>query len=107
VTPYTVVFAPRAEDQLAELYGYIAARASPTTAARYTDAIVSLCEGLSEFPHRGTPREDIRPGLRITNYRGRTVIAFAVDDAGLCVSILGVYYGGQDYASAIHFDSDN
>jgi plasmid stabilization system protein ParE len=35
---YTVVFAPQAEDQLAELYGYIAARASPATAERYTDA---------------------------------------------------------------------
>jgi plasmid stabilization system protein ParE len=53
---YTVVFAAQAEDQLAELYGYIEARASPATAERYTDAIVSLCEGLSEFPHRGTPR---------------------------------------------------
>ena len=104
---YAVVFAPRAEDQLAELYGYIAIRASPTTATRYTDAIVSLCEGLSEFPHRGTPRDDIRPGLRITNYKGRTVIAFAADDIGLCVSILGVFYGGQDYESTMHFESDD
>ena len=104
---YTVVFAPQAEDQLAELYRYVAARASPTTAARYTDAIVSLCEGLSEFPHRGTPRDDIRPGLRVTNYKGRTVIAFAVDDASLSVSILGVYYGGQDYETAMHSESDD
>ena len=104
---YTVVFAPWAEDQLAELYGYIATRASPTTAARYTDAIVSLCEGLGEFPHRGTPRDDIRPGLRITNYKGRTVIAFAVDDASLRVSILGVFYGGQDYEAAMHSESDD
>ena len=104
---YTVVFAPQAEDQLAELYSYVAARASPTTAARYTDAIVSLCEGLSEFPHRGTPRDDIRAALRITNYKGRTVIAFAVDDASLCVSILGVYYGGQDYEAAIHSEFDD
>ena len=104
---YAVVFAPRAEDQLAELYGYIAKRASPATAERYTDAIVSLCEGLSEYPHRGTPRDDIRPGLRITNHKGRTVIAFAVDDARRCVSILGVYYGGQDYVAAMHSESDD
>ncbi|MBX9716727.1 MAG: type II toxin-antitoxin system RelE/ParE family toxin [Burkholderiaceae bacterium] len=104
---YTVVFAPQAEDQLAELYGYIAARASPATAERYTEAIVSLCEGLSEFPHRGTPRDDIRPGLRTTNHKGRTVIAFALDDASLHVSILGVYYGGQDYEAAMHSESDD
>ncbi len=104
---YAVVFAPRAEDQLAELYGYIATRASPTTAARYTEAIVSYCEGLSEFSHRGAPRDDIRPGLRITNYKGRTVIAFGVDDASLRVSILGVYYGGQDVEAALRFESDD
>ena len=81
--PYAVGFAPQAEEQLAELYGYIAAQASPATAARYTDAIVSYCEGLSDFPHRGARRDDIRPGLRITNYKGRTVIAFDVDDAAM------------------------
>ena len=68
---------------------------------------MSLCEGLSEFPHRGTPRDDIRARLRTTNYKGRTVIAFAVDDASLCVSILGVYYGGQDYEAVMQSESDD
>jgi toxin ParE1/3/4 len=98
---YTVVFAPQAEEQLAELYGYIAEQASPATAAHYTEAIVACCERLCSFPHRGTARDDIRPGLRITNYKGRTVIAFGVDDASLCVSVLGVYYGGQDYEATL------
>jgi len=98
---YTVVFAPQAEDQLAELYAYIATEASPETAKRYTDAIVSCCENLSTFPHRGTPRDDIRPGLRTTNYKGRTVIAFDVDDSAVLVSILGVFYGGRDYAALL------
>jgi toxin ParE1/3/4 len=104
--PYTVVFAPQAEEQLAELYGYIAMKASQETAARYTDAIVSYCEGLGDFPHRGRSRGDIRPGLRVTNYKGRTVIAFGVDDEAFCVSILGVYYGGQDYEAALSLGSD-
>lgn len=38
---YRVVFSPEAEEQLADLYGYIAAVASPDIAARYTEAIVS------------------------------------------------------------------
>jgi len=99
--PHTVVFAPEAEDQLAELYQYIATAASPEIAKRYTDAVVSCCEGLSVFPLRGTPRDDIRPGLRLTNYKGRTVIAFAVDDKSQLVSILSVFYGGQDYAALL------
>ena len=104
---YTVVFAPQAEEQLAALYGYIATQASPATAARYTEAIVACCEQLSNFPHRGTARDDIRPGLRITNYKGRTVIAFGVDEGSLYVSILGVYYGGQDYEVALELESDD
>ena len=96
---YRVVFSPEAEEQLAELYAYIAIAASPNIAARYTEAIVSYCESLRTFPHRGAIRDDIRPGLRITHYKKRTVIAFSVD-AGQ-VSILGVFYGGQDYETLL------
>ncbi|WP_434573824.1 type II toxin-antitoxin system RelE/ParE family toxin [Pseudomonas sp. Z3-6] len=91
----TVEFAPEALEQLAALYRYIATEASPEIAHRYTDAIVTYCEELRVFPHRGNLREDIRPGLRITNYRKRTVIAFSVNVSR--VSILGVFYGGQDF----------
>lgn len=98
---YAVVFSPEAEAQLAELYRYIAGQGAPLNAARYTDAIVAYCEGMGTFPHRGTRRDDIRLGLRITNYEGRAVIAFAVDDTALQVFILGVYYGGQDYESVL------
>jgi plasmid stabilization system protein ParE len=59
---------------------------------------------LETFPLRGAQRDDIRPGLRITNYKGRTVIAFAVDDRQ--VSIIGVFYGGQDYETALQDDLD-
>ena len=90
---------------MAALYDYIATAASPQIAQRYTDAIVNHCEELSAFPLRGTLRNDIRPGLRITNYRKRTVIAFAVDAKQ--VSILGIYYGGQDFESALQFELDD
>ena len=51
---YRIVFSPEAEEQLAALYGYIADAASPDIAERYTEAIVSYCEGLHTFPIRGT-----------------------------------------------------
>ncbi len=101
---HRVVFSPEAEDQLLALYRYIAAAASPGIAERYVNAIVSYCETLDTFPLRGARRDDIRPGLRITNYKGRTVIAFAVDPVQ--VSIIGVFYGGQDYATALQDDLD-
>lgn len=96
---YRVVFTPEAVEHLASLYRYIAAAASPVIAARYTGAIVDYCESLQDFPHRGTMRNDVRPGLRITHYKKRAVIAFDVD-AGQ-VSILGVFYGGQDYETLL------
>ena len=102
---FQVVFSPEAEEQLASLYRYIALAASPDTAARYVNAIIAYCETLDTFPLRGAGREDIRPGLRITNYKGRTVIAFAV--GARQVSIIGVFYGGQDYETALQDDLED
>jgi plasmid stabilization system protein ParE len=102
---YTVEFAPEVLEQLAALYRYISTAASPETAQRYTDAIVTHCEELRTFPHRGNQRDDIRPGLRITNYRKRAVIAFAVDANQ--VSILGIFYGGQDFEAAMQSELDD
>jgi plasmid stabilization system protein ParE len=62
-------------------------------------------KGSRYFPHRGTRRGDIRPGLRLTNYKGNAIVAFSVDDVSRTVAILGVYYGGQDYESALKSDS--
>jgi plasmid stabilization system protein ParE len=58
------------------------------------------------FPLRGVSREDIRPALRITHHKGRTVIAYAVDHDSRLVSILGVLYGGQDFERALAEDGD-
>jgi toxin ParE1/3/4 len=70
-------------------------------AQRYTDDIVATCEGLALFPLRGVAREDIRPGLRLTHHKGRTVVAYAVDEGTQTVSIIGVFYGGQDHERAL------
>lgn len=104
---YTVAFAPEAEDDLAELYDYIAAHGSPNIAFRYTEAIVSYCESLSSSPHRGTRRDDVRAGLRITNYKHHAVIAFEVDETAAIVTVLGIYYGGRDYERVLGSDESS
>jgi plasmid stabilization system protein ParE len=53
---------------------------------------------------RGVPRDDIRPGLRVTHHKGRTLIAYAVDEGTRTVSVLGIFYGGQDYEAALSAD---
>ena len=57
------------------------------------------------LPMSGTKRDDVRPGLRITNYRKRAVIAF--DVGAELISIIGVFYGGQDYERILQDDLDN
>ncbi len=44
---YRVAFAPEAQDQLTELYHYIAHANAPVVAQRYVDAIITYCESLS------------------------------------------------------------
>ena len=96
---YSVVFTPEAEEQLAELYHYIAVSASPRIAAQYADRIVDYCESLQTLPKRGVLRDDIRPGLRVLGYRRRVAIAFEVSDTQ--VAILGIFYGGQDFETEL------
>ena len=86
------------------MYRYVAVAASPEIAERYTNSIVAYCESLKDFPLRGTRRDDVRPGIRITNYKKRAVIAFAVEAEQ--ISIIGIYYGGQDYETVLQIDLD-
>jgi len=87
------------------LYRYIEAEASPVIAERFTSAIVEHCNGFRELPHRTVRRDDIRPGLHITNYKGRVVIAFGVD--ANVVSIIEIFYGGRDYETLLRSDLDD
>lgn len=98
---YLVRFAPEAADQLEELHAFVSMAATSGIASDYLEAIVGYCEGLAVFPIRGTPREDIRPGLRTVAYKKRVIIAFNVDEHAKAIEILGVFYGGQDYESAL------
>lgn len=49
---------------------------------------------------------NIRPGLRTSSYKKRAVIATFVDDEAQQVTLLGVFYGGQDYDTILS-GSDN
>ena len=77
---HTVVFTPEAESQLTALDRYSAQAAPPEGTQRHQEAKVAYCEGPQSSPHCGRMRDDIRPGLRVDNYKGRCVISFAVTD---------------------------
>jgi toxin ParE1/3/4 len=52
-----------------EIYRYIAAKATPGIATEFAGGIVADCESPASFPLRGSLRGDLRPGVRIANYR--------------------------------------
>src|SRR3546814_18863470 len=89
-----VRFASSAERHLDDLFSYIEAEAGIRRADGFVSSIVEYCLGLQMFPERGTRRDDIRPGLRVVGFRRRVVIAFIVEPER--ITIIGVYYGGQD-----------
>ncbi|AZF46814.1 MULTISPECIES: type II toxin-antitoxin system RelE/ParE family toxin [unclassified Pseudomonas] len=101
---YSVVFSPEALAQLDALEDYISDVGSPPVAARFIDNLVSYCESLALFPLRGLRRDDLLTGLRVTHYRRTTLIAFRVRAGCETVSIVGIFYGGQDYTALLQGD---
>lgn len=96
---YRIVFTPEARDQLDGLHAYILAAADAEIASRFTDGIIDHIADLSEFPRRGTPRDDLRPGLRTLAWRRRVTIAFMVEETD--VVVIGIFYGGRDFESLL------
>ena len=103
---YSVVFSPEVLTQLDALEDYISDVGSPPVAARFIDNLVSYCESLALFPLRGMRRDDLLIHLRITHYRRSTIIAFRVRPDLKTVSIVGVFYGGQDYTALLQGDGN-
>jgi toxin ParE1/3/4 len=66
------------------------------TADVYTGRIVAACKGFSQFPLRGTRRDDVLPGLRTIGFERRITIAFMVLPDKVLIE--GIFYGGQDFA---------
>jgi toxin ParE1/3/4 len=79
-----------------QIEAWIAEEATPEIAERYVEAILKRCHSLDRFPHRGTPRDDLRPGFRTLAVKGTVVIVFAVEESE--VAVLGVGWRGQDLA---------
>ncbi|WP_003557199.1 type II toxin-antitoxin system RelE/ParE family toxin [Rhizobium leguminosarum] len=92
-----VVFRPRAEKDLLDIYAFIAADNS-MAAMEFIRRLRQICHGLEDMPERGAPREDFAPGVRILVFERRVKIAYrAVKDR---VQILRLFYAGRNTPSA-------
>jgi toxin ParE1/3/4 len=95
VKAYKIVFRPMAEDDLLGLYDYIAEQAGRKIAGDYIARIEAACLSLQNAPLRGTPRDDIKRGLRVIGFERRAAIVFRVMRSE--VVIVRIFYGGRDY----------
>ena len=73
-----VIFTPLAERHIDSLHEYIATHSGEECADSYVGRIVEFCNSLATFPLRGTQRDDLLPGLRVTGFERRVTIAFVV-----------------------------
>jgi toxin ParE1/3/4 len=99
-------YTPEAAKQLDDLDEWITDKASAETARNFVSAILDHIDGILAFPLAGRTRDDIRPGLRTTVFRRRTLIAYEVDDSSgqVAVNVLGVFSGGQEWEVALRPD---
>lgn len=97
---------PEAELQLNQIDDWITASASADEARRFVTALLDHIDGIWIFPRAGRARDDIRPGMRTTTFKKRTVVAYTVDQSSTetVVNVLGVFHGGQDWEAAFGDD---
>jgi toxin ParE1/3/4 len=94
-----IVYTPGSLRHLEEIFDYIAEHGDPVTARNYTKRLENVCQSLERFPLRGTPRDDIRPGLRTLAHKRSATIAFSVE--GHSVVIHGIFKAGLDYETIL------
>ena len=89
-----VVLEWEAQEDLIELYAYIAERSGERIATGYVERIQSWCDSLETFPERGVLRDDLSKGLRLAGFERRATIAFRVEERQ--ITVFRILYGGQD-----------
>jgi plasmid stabilization system protein ParE len=96
-------YTPEAQQQLDDLDEWISKKASAETARQFVSAVMDHIDGILVFPLTGRVRDDIRPGMRTTTFRKRTLVAYEVHGASdeVIVNVLGVFHGGQDWPAAL------
>jgi toxin ParE1/3/4 len=100
-----VIFTPLAERNINSLHEYIAEHTSEERADGYVGRIVDFCNGLSTFPLRGTQRDDLLSGLRVTGFERRVTIAFIVTADAVLIEGISMAAGTSRRSSAIALES--
>lgn len=91
-----VRFLPTATDDLFDIAMWIAERADWDVARDYVARVEAACRRLAHFPLRGTPRDELGPGMRSIPFERRLVIVYRIEDE--TVEIIRCLASGRDPA---------
>jgi len=89
---------PGAEEDLAQLFDYIADASGRSRAVAYVERLRLACHKLLNMPNRGRLRADLGEELRSVPANGRATIVYRVNDDD-SVEIFHIFYAGRAYGS--------
>jgi len=93
-----VVLRPDARADLNSIFDWVEQSSGPERALDYVQQIRRHYLDLRDFPHRGTDRSDMAPGLRTLAFKRRATIAYMIQ--GDAVLILRILHKGRDAGRA-------
>ncbi|MCI4592151.1 type II toxin-antitoxin system RelE/ParE family toxin [Sphingobium sp. BYY-5] len=76
---YDVQLSALAIEDLIALHQWVSVEADISTADGYLARIEERIAALADFPHRGSPRDDLVAGLRTLTFERRLLIAYNAD----------------------------
>jgi toxin ParE1/3/4 len=98
---YRLRYHPGATDDLFKIFTLIEDYAGTAIANRKFSEIEHATKGLTGFPHKASPRDEVQPGLRVLPAAEKAVICFTVDDTDKSVMIVAIGYAGSDWAARV------
>lgn len=90
----SLVVSAEAEADAYEVWEYLA-KDSEQAADLWNTKLYEQLNGLDAFPASGTPRDDLRPGLRSTPFKQRWIIFYQVEARQ--VRVLRMIVGERDF----------
>ena len=91
-----VRYSEEAEDDLIQTYVYIAERDGIERAEGVDRRLRAACEKLANFPNRGSPHDELAPGLRSVPFERRATIYYRVTAEN--VDLMHIAWAGRDSA---------
>ena len=91
---YRVELSERARDDLERISDWVEEQAGRRIAENYDRRIRERIATLAQFPNRGTPDDQIAPGVRTLSFERRLRIAYII--VGDTVQVYRVFHSARD-----------